>query len=338
MDDEASLPIGFQARGGGADQRIGRGAQTHDDGVHVQHELAARHLHRAAASGRVGLTQLHFDTLHSGYASLAVGENPGGIIQKMKLDPFLPGVVDLLVPGGHLRFAAAVDHIYMLGTDALGTPGGVHGHVSAAHHGHGPAFFDGRVVFLQIGLHEIDTSEIFIGGVDPTERLAGDTHKHGQARARTHKYGLVALFKEFVDGDGLADDGIQPQLHAHIQNALHLMADNLLGQPELGNAVDQYATGGVEGLEDRDGIAQLAQVGGAGEPAGPEPTTATLTPLEAGLAVFSVPCSRYQSATKRSRRPMATGSPFLPRTHRHSHWLSWGQTRPEIAGGYWWYV
>jgi len=29
---------------------------------------------------------------------------------------------------------------------------------------------------------------------------------------------------------------------------------------------------------------------------------------------------------------MATGSSFLPRMHTPSHWLSWGQTRPQTAG------
>ena len=39
-----------------------------------------------------------------------------------------------------------------------------------------------------------------------------------------------------------------------------------------------------------------------------------------------------QSATKRSRRPMPTGSPLMPRTHLLSHWVSCGQTRPQTAG------
>ena len=44
------------------------------------------------------------------------------------------------------------------------------------------------------------------------------------------------------------------------------------------------------------------------------------------------PCSASQSATKRSRRPMATGSPFLPSTQLLSHCSSCGQTRPQTAG------
>ena len=67
-------------------------------------------------------------------------------------------------------------------------------------------------------------------------------------------------------------------------------------------------------------------------PAGPEPTTATLCPLDLGFSGSSLLLLLCQSATKRSRRPMPTGSPFMPRTQYFSHWLSWGHTRPHTAG------
>ena len=43
-------------------------------------------------------------------------------------------------------------------------------------------------------------------------------------------------------------------------------------------------------------------------------------------------CAKAQSDAKRSRRPMPTGSPFLPRVHRPSHCDSCGHTRPQMAG------
>ncbi len=79
----------------------------------------------------------------------------------------------------------------------------------------------------------------------------------------------------------------------------------------------------------------LARSAAAVIPAGPAPTTATLFPL-GGLADERDPSGRAffdsQSATNLSRRPMAMGAPFFPRTHRLSHWTSWGQTRPHIPG------
>ncbi len=43
-------------------------------------------------------------------------------------------------------------------------------------------------------------------------------------------------------------------------------------------------------------------------------------------------CAIAQSATKRSSEPIATDAPFLARTQRPSHWISWGQTRPVTHG------
>ena len=62
------------------------------------------------------------------------------------------------------------------------------------------------------------------------------------------------------------------------------------------------------------------------------PMMATLWPFHAGTMGAVWTFSRCQSATKRSRRPMPTGSFLMPRVHLPSHWLSCGQTRPQTAG------
>ncbi|MPM47109.1 hypothetical protein SDC9_93817 [bioreactor metagenome] len=67
-------------------------------------------------------------------------------------------------------------------------------------------------------------------------------------------------------------------------------------------------------------------------PAGPEPMTATLLPVRAAICGLGSSWCSDQSATKRSRRPMATERPLMPRVHFASHWLSCGQTRPQMAG------
>ena len=63
-------------------------------------------------------------------------------------------------------------------------------------------------------------------------------------------------------------------------------------------------------------------------PAGPAPMTATFLPVAASTGGSSVEPS-MESAAKRSRRPMETGSPLMPMTHLISHCFSWGQTRPQ---------
>ena len=68
-------------------------------------------------------------------------------------------------------------------------------------------------------------------------------------------------------------------------------------------------------------------------PAGPAPTTATFLPVGAALGgIKRLPCSRSQSAAKRSSLPMATGSSFFPTIQSFSHWSSCGQTLPHTAG------
>ena len=49
-------------------------------------------------------------------------------------------------------------------------------------------------------------------------------------------------------------------------------------------------------------------------------------------AAASLGWANAQSDTKRSKRPMPTGSPFLPRVHTPSHCVSCGHTRPQMAG------
>ena len=67
-------------------------------------------------------------------------------------------------------------------------------------------------------------------------------------------------------------------------------------------------------------------------PEGPAPITATRCPF---FSIFFASVFTFficQSATKRSRRPIPTDSPFIPRTHFDSHCVSCGQTLPQTAG------
>ena len=45
-------------------------------------------------------------------------------------------MMDFLRTGRQLLFAAAVYNIHLFGAQTLGAAGCIHGHVSAAHHGH----------------------------------------------------------------------------------------------------------------------------------------------------------------------------------------------------------
>ena len=57
-------------------------------------------------------------------------------------------------------------------------------------------------------------------------------------------------------------------------------------------------------------------------PEGPLPTTATLYPFDGAFTALWLPLAMFQSATKRSSFPIATGSPFTPRMQLPSHCVS----------------
>ena len=179
-------------------------------------------------------------------------------------------MLHLLVTGGQLLHAAAVHHVH-LSAQPLGAAGGVHGHVAAADHGHGLALqvHDGGVAVLAVGLHQVDTGQELVGGIDALQVLAGDVHEHGQARAGADEHGLKAvLLHQLVDGDGAAHHGVGLHLDAHGLQSVHFLLDDGLGQTELGNAVHQHAAGQMQRLEHRDLIALLGQVAGAGQACG----------------------------------------------------------------------
>ena len=177
-------------------------------------------------------------------------------------------MVDLLGTGGQLRLGAAVDDVD-LGPQPLGAAGGIHSHVAAAYHGHLLVVEHGGWGIVLVGLHQVDAGQVLVGGVHANQGLAGDLHEHGQARAGADEDGLEAvLLEQLGDGEHLADDHIQLNLHAHLLQLLHFPLNHRLGQTELGDAVAQHASGHMEGLKDGDLIAETGQLAGAGQAGG----------------------------------------------------------------------
>jgi hypothetical protein len=70
---------------------------------------------------------------------------------------------------------------------------------------------------------------------------------------------------EMRDGEELADDGIEPDLHSQLAQVVDLGIDDDVGQAELRNAVLEHATCDVQSFEDGDRHAVLGQIAGAGQ-------------------------------------------------------------------------
>ena len=122
---------------------------------------------------------------------ILVGQDLHGVVEGLEDDALFLGVLHLFLTGGELLHAAAVDDVD-LGAQTLGAAGGVHSHVAAAHNGHLLGMLDGGVGVGLIGLHQVDTGQELVGGVDAPVVDAGDVHEHGQARAGADEHGLEA--------------------------------------------------------------------------------------------------------------------------------------------------
>ena len=73
---------------------------------------------------------------------------------------------------------------------------------------------------------------------------------------------------ELVDRERAADHVVRLELDAQVLEREDFTLDDLLGQAELRNAVDENSAELVQGLEDPHPMAALYEVAGAGEPRG----------------------------------------------------------------------
>src|SRR5450759_2833944 len=246
------------------EQRVRLRADGDDDHVAREDELRTRDLDGAAPARGIGLAQLHADAFESRNPALLVADDFGRGGQELETDALLLGVMDFLEASRQLVARSTVDADRVGRAQPAGGPDGVHGNVAAAHYRHALTAQDRRVGVRVVGAHEVHAGQVFVGRVDALEVLAGDVHEDRQARAYGHEDG-VELLAQLRQGVRLADDLVGPDLDAVVDQPVHFLLDDVLGQAELGDAVDQDATGRVEGFEDRDLVAALGQLAGRSE-------------------------------------------------------------------------
>ena len=202
------------------------------------------------------------------------------------------------------------------------------------HDHHALSDVDRGVVRLVVGMHQVGPREELVGRDHAVEVLARDAHEAGQPGARADEYGVIAfVVQQRVDRHGAAHDhvGLDPDAQPFDLGDL-ARHDPLLREAEFGNAVNQHAAHLVQRLENLHFVAHAGQVAGAGQPGRAAADDGDLAAVAHGGRLHGAPCSSFQSPTKRSSLPTATGSLLMPRMHEPSHWLSCGQTRPQIDG------
>ena len=64
LNDNTAVTVHLKPLGGCLDQRIGGGADRHDNGIYIQDEFTSLYGNRAAAAALIRRTKLHTDALH----------------------------------------------------------------------------------------------------------------------------------------------------------------------------------------------------------------------------------------------------------------------------------
>ena len=176
-------------------------------------------------------------------------------------------MLELFEPCRGFIASAAIEADDILGAEPLGGAQAVHGHVARADHRHVVAEANGGVEIGESeGLHEVDAGQELVGREHADVVLAGDAHEVRQTGAGAEEDCVETVLREqLLDARGLTDDEVAADLDTELLEVADLVLDDFLGQPELGDAVDQHAAGLVQRLVDSDLVAAQRKVGGAGE-------------------------------------------------------------------------
>ena len=183
----------------------------------------------------------------------------------------------------------------MLRTHTLCASCRIHGNVTAADNSDCLAVADGGIIFGQICLHQIDSCQVFICGINADQCFAGDTHEGGQACACADKDSIKAhIVDDFINGKHLADNHICHNLYAQSSQLINFLLHDCLGQTEFGNTVNQYAACLMEGFEHGYFVALLCQIPCAGKCGGTGADDSNLFAVGGRLfgqliAVFHIP-------------------------------------------------
>src|SRR5699024_8571243 len=143
---------------------------------------------------------------------------------------------------------AAAEHRHMLDPLAQRRPGYVHGRVPRA---------DDHQVAAQVV--DVGVDQVVDGKMDVAQALAGDAQFLGPPDAGADEDGLVAVPLQIVDGQGLADGCVGPDLDAQLFQLGLVPVQDLLGQPEFGDAVAQHAADLLPAFKKGDAVALLRQ-------------------------------------------------------------------------------
>ena len=210
----------------------------------------------ARADG-LSVPQLH--SLYPERLRPAVTEDLNGGGEEAEGNAFLDGFFDLLVRGGHGGAVAAVNDRNVR-AEPDGGAGYIDGNIAAADDGNGLA--DLR------RFAEIDRAQEIDAGHNARQLFADAAELRAAGRADGEIERLEALGAQRVERNVRSDGDAGLELHAQIAENVDFGADNVLFQPEGGDAQREHAAEFLFLLEYGHGIPLEREVVGAGKPCG----------------------------------------------------------------------
>ena len=174
-------------------------------------------------------------------------------------------MVNLLETSRKLLLGTAVHDVNFLGAHALCTAGSVHGYVAAADDSDLLRVVDRGVGVFLVRLHQIDTGQVFVRGVNAVCVLARHADKGRQTGTGANEDSLVTVTEQLVDGLRTAYNEVQNKLNTEVLQRVDLLLHDSLRQTELRNAVHEYAAGGVQRLENGNFVTHTSQIACTGQ-------------------------------------------------------------------------
>ena len=185
--------------------------------------------------------------------------------EELELNALFLCVVHFFCTCRKLSLGTAVYDVDIVSTHALCNACAVHSNVAAAEDCDLLCVIDRRRGVFLICLHQVDTGQVLVCGVDAVETLARNVQEVRQTGAGADKDRLIAVSEQVVDGLGAADNEVQDEFNALCLQRVDFLLYNSLRETELRNAVHQNAACGVQYLEYGDVIAHVAQIARTGQ-------------------------------------------------------------------------
>src|ERR1035437_2051049 len=141
-----------------------------------------------------------------------------------------------------------------------------------------------------VGLHQVDASQEFIRGVDAVEMLTRNVHELRESGAGADVDCVVTFFSdEFIDGHGSTYDHISLELDSHLAHVVELLVDDLFGQAEFGNAIDEHTAEFMERFKNTNLVTLLDEIAGNGETRGTAAYDGELLPCGGNVGYYVSP-------------------------------------------------